>query len=394
MKLLIVTQTMDVNDPYLGFFGRWVEAFAKVFDRIEVICLREGKHSLPANVRVHSLGKEHVVFARSDPRERRGNPASDPHSHVSRRSSQAKGDSHDRAHGVATYVTPRVAYVVRFLRLIWQLRHEHDRVYVHMNQEYLFLGGPFWRLTGKYVTMWRNHYAGSWRTDVAAFFCHKVFCTSKYSYTAKYKKTVFMPVGVSTELFTPLGPETRVPGSVLSFGRISPSKKLEVFIQALGKLHEKGVAFSATICGDTLPEHEEYAAGLRAQAKALGIAEHITWKPGIPYAEAPALYRAHDIFVNQSPSGMFDKTIFEAMACETLALSCNENLRGVIGEALLFREDDTVLLAEKLEQLLALTREERDALAQILRAYAESSHSLRSLAERLREELKVVSSPA
>ena len=40
-------------------------------------------------------------------------------------------------------------------------------------------------------------------------------------------------------------------------------------------------------------------------------------EPGIPYAEAPALYRTYDIFVNQSPSGMFDKTIFEAMACET-----------------------------------------------------------------------------
>lgn len=111
-------------------------------------------------------------------------------------------------------------------------------------------------------------------------------------------------------------------------------------------------------------------------------------RPGIPYVEAPALYRAHDISVNQSPSGMFDKTIFEAMACETLALSCNENLRGVIGEALLFHEDDKKELAEKLEKLLTLPREERDALAQLLHAYAESSHSLRSLAARLREELK------
>ena len=58
MKLLITTQAVDTDDPVLGFFVRWIEEFAKHAERVEVVCLREGKHGLPPNVRVHSLGKK------------------------------------------------------------------------------------------------------------------------------------------------------------------------------------------------------------------------------------------------------------------------------------------------------------------------------------------------
>ena len=58
MRLLICTQAIDKNDPILGFFHRWVIEFAKHFEHISVICLREGTHTLPENVSVYSLGKE------------------------------------------------------------------------------------------------------------------------------------------------------------------------------------------------------------------------------------------------------------------------------------------------------------------------------------------------
>ena len=61
MKLLIVTQAIDSEHPILGFFHRWVEEFAKHCEHVHVICLQAGKHSLPANVTVHSLGKERIT---------------------------------------------------------------------------------------------------------------------------------------------------------------------------------------------------------------------------------------------------------------------------------------------------------------------------------------------
>ena len=58
MKLLIVTQKVDKNDPILGFFHRWIEEFARHVEFVTVICLGVGEYSLPVNVKVLSLGKE------------------------------------------------------------------------------------------------------------------------------------------------------------------------------------------------------------------------------------------------------------------------------------------------------------------------------------------------
>jgi len=58
MKLLIVTQKVDIQDDNLGFFHRWIEGFAEHYESIVVICLQKREFNLPANVRVLSLGKE------------------------------------------------------------------------------------------------------------------------------------------------------------------------------------------------------------------------------------------------------------------------------------------------------------------------------------------------
>ena len=58
MRLLVVTQKVDAQDDVLGFFHEWLRRFAARCETVEVICLQEDPHELPANVRVHSLGKE------------------------------------------------------------------------------------------------------------------------------------------------------------------------------------------------------------------------------------------------------------------------------------------------------------------------------------------------
>jgi len=118
---------------------------------------RGGEYHLPNNVRVFSLGKEH---------------------------------------GASPW-----RYVFSFYRLIWRERKNYDAVFVHMNQEYVLLGGFLWKLFGKKVTMWRNHFAGNFLTSIAAALSNKMFCTSEHSYTARYKKTSIMPVGIDMDTF-------------------------------------------------------------------------------------------------------------------------------------------------------------------------------------------------
>ena len=345
MKILLLTQIVDKNDTFLGFTHTWLESFATRFENIIVVCLKEGVHDLPDNVQVYSLGKEGGVS--------------------------------------------RCKYVKNFFKNIWKHRKEYESVFVKMNHEYVVLGGWLWRLMGKKVTLWRNHFEGSALVDIAALFCHKVFCTSKYSYTAKYKKAVFMPVGVPEDVFNEVDESRREPHSILSFVRISPAKKIEQLIEALSLLKKKGVQFTATICGDATPELKEYEEMLHKKVKDSDLESDVTFKKGIPYAEVPELYASHEMSVNQSPSGMYDKTIFEAMLSGTLVLSCNKNLESEIDEMFLFTEDNIEELADRLEHLLLLSEQEREERKQELQEYALKNHSLKQLTKRLIEEFKI-----
>ena len=123
MKILIVTQVVNTEHPILGFFHRWIEEFAKHYELVHVVCLEEGTHALPANVTIHSLGKE---------------------------TSKNK-----------------FLYLLKFYKQIWQLRGEYDVVFVHMNQLYVVLGYPVWKLlrkkmsvvhTRQHITFFKNRY--------------------------------------------------------------------------------------------------------------------------------------------------------------------------------------------------------------------------------------------
>ncbi len=345
MKLLIITQKVDRDDPILGFFHRWIEEFAKHFEALTVVCLQEGEHKLPNNVKVYSLGKE-------------------------------RGAS-------------KFSYILNFYKYIWSLRKDYDAVFVHMNQEYVLLGSLFWKLSGKKIGMWRNHHSGNILTDAAMFLCNVVFCTSKYSYTTKNKKIKIMPVGVDTDLFKKDDDVLRIPKSVLSLGRISPSKRLSLLVESFGKLKSKGVKFTGTIVGDALPEDKPYAEDLVRISSELGLTM-VSFQRGVTNWQAPKIYSAHDIFVNLSSSGMYDKTIFEAMACECIVLASNENLRDLIADRFIFKDQDSSDFESKLVLLLNIPDESRSGLGREFRDIVIEKHSLKQLAEKLETEYSIL----
>lgn len=318
MRILILTQIVDLDDPSLSFFHRWIEVFATKFEHIEVICLKQGRHALPANVRVHSLGKE-------------------------------TGRS-------------RIKYVRRFYQYMWQYRHEYDAVYVHMNQEYILLGGLLWRLMGKRVTMWRNYHYGTIFTRIAMMLCHRIFCTSTSSFTAQSQKTIIMPVGIDTDYFSPNDSVVHKPHTILSLGRIAQDKCLHVLVDALGSMKAKGtVPFEAHFYGDELPKGLQYLDSLKEKVLKFNIHNQVSFSPGIPHTKTLSIYREHEIFVNLSPSGMYDKTIFEAAACGCMVVASSADW-GAIADKRLFFDGTAAHLAEILTTLLTLPPEEKKKL--------------------------------
>lgn len=343
MKLLIVTQVVDQYDPVLGFFCRWIEKFAQQCEQVIVIGLRVGDYRLPANVQVLSLGKE-------------------------------SGHS-------------RWKYLGRLGRYLWRERQHYDTVLVHMNQEYVLLAGWLWCLQGKKVAMWRNHHAGSWLTDVAAWFCDKIFCTSKFSYAAKYRQTVLMPVGIDRTLFKPNLSIQKKSNSILFLARMSPVKRPDVLLIALEKLKQQGEVFTADFYGAPLPLDSDYYQRLKTYVATNNLSRQVRFHGAVTHEAIVSIYHRAHIFVNLSPSGMYDKTIFEAAACGALPLSSNINLQGEIDKRLLFREADPVDLAQQLKVLLSLTPAEAEVLQHQVEHYVESKHSLDLLAKKLTYEL-------
>ena len=340
MKILITTQIVDKADPTFSFMHEWLEEFAQHFEKVTVVCLKEGEHALPANVAIYSLGKE-----------------------VS---------------------TSKLVRVWRLFHYALRLRSEYDAVFVHQNEEYVLLCGWLWKRLGKRVYLWRNHYHGSWKTDLAARWCDKLFCTSKFSYTAKFAKTILMPVGVDTTLFHPLPESSRDPRAVLFFARMAPSKRPEVLLSALEALHSREVSFVAHFYGEALPKDAAYLTNLKEKVHAAGLEKQVQFLPGVPHAEAPGVFSSHGVFVNLGASGMYDKTIFEAAACECLVLATSEDWAELVDEEFAFK--DVHDLVGKLERLLELSFIDRQAAGTRLRNIAKTQ-SLERLGERLAQEM-------
>lgn len=337
MKLLIVTQKVDIRDDILGFFHRWIEECAKRFEAVTVICLEKGSHTLPASIPVLSLGKE-----------------------------QNKS---------------RFTYLIRFYRYIWQTRRNYDVVLVHMNQEYVILGGLLWRMWGKKIGLWRNHPMGNLFTRIAVALSHMVFCTSPYSFTAPFPKTLLMPVGIDTEEFRPIG-GARLPDSLVFFGRLTPIKKPEILIEALHILKQKNNLVSKTmIIGNAADAG--YLESLTKKVSALKLHDYITFNPALPHQEVPTMLSKFEAYINTTPTGSMDKTIFEAMACETLAVVSNRALIGDIPDFLIFKENDPQSLGQTIEHLFLKSSTERRNLGIKLRQYVIKNHSLTALMDKL-----------
>ena len=317
------------------------------YEHVHIICLKEGNHALPQNVSVYSLGKEREM---------------------------GWGKT--------------VRYIIQFFRIVFRERKNYDAVFVHMNQEYVLLGAPLWKMLGKRVYLWRNHYAGTWLTNLAGALSTKVFCTSPYSYTARFRKTILMPVGVDTDLFRPMKDIIRKSRSILFYARMSPSKHPDILMEALGILKKKNVDFSASFYGTALPRDEGYLRSLQKRVSDLDLNDCVSFFPGVPQYEGSRIFSAHEIFVNLGGSGMYDKMIFEAAASGCIVLAASKDFaREIEDPRLSFIENDAHDLAQKLTTLIALSSSEREGLIRKTTALV-SKNNLASLTDHLAKAIK------
>ncbi len=339
MKILIITQVLDTNHPILGFFHRWVEEFATQVSEVHIIALQVGEHHLPANVFVHSLGKE-------------------------------QGQS-------------RFKYLWRFYSLIWKNKKEYDSVFVHMNQIYVILGTPLWRLLRKKIGLWYAHGTVSRSLKIAVSLTDIVFTSTPQGLQIDTPKRVIVGQGIDMELFSY---KERTPNEIPHFivdGRIAPSKHIDVLLRACALVRDSGQKFTFTIVGApiTLEEHA-YAKELKALIQELQLTEFVRWYGGVTQAQLVPLLHESDIYIHDGATQSLDKVLVQAVATGLPTISSNRAFAVItdgIAPDLVFSAHDIDELTSKINRIVALSSPLRKDLIQPLSQKFRSAFSIEQL---------------
>jgi glycosyltransferase involved in cell wall biosynthesis/peptidoglycan/xylan/chitin deacetylase (PgdA/CDA1 family) len=331
MRLLIVTQAVDENDPVLGFFCGWLAEFSKRFETITVVALREGKHHLPSNVSVHALG------------------------------------------------IGRSRRLFRYWQLLFSLRKEYAYVFVHMSPEFVIAGAPVWLLLGKKTTLWYNHTQKSFRLWLAAHFVQILFHTSPYAASARFSNSRRMPAGIDTELFKPVD-VPKNPLSVYFQGRVAPAKRVDEICEAVSRVRSAGMLAMLTVVG---PEDATFGKSLREKFSALIKGGALAFLGPKKPADTPVLYSAARVSINLTAAGNYDKTVLESMACETPAIVSSPAFADIVSEEWIVPEHDNTALADRITRMLKMPEKQYRMLGASLRKEILEKHALPKLASEL-----------
>lgn len=335
MKLLICTQVVDSTDSNLGFFHRWIEEFARHCEYVVVVCLREGEHKFPTNVRILSLGKE-------------------------------KG-------------TSRLVRIVRFFRHIIENRKSYDAVFVHMNAEYAVLGGWLWRRWGKKVGLWYAHKSVTRILQTAMHFIDIVFTVSGDSFKIASDKVRAMGHGIDTELFKPDMREASIDTRFITTGRIAASKKLIEMLEVLDILHQRGVLFTFTVVGEPMtPEEEKYAAKLKQEIARRPYHAKVYMRGGLLHDNLPPVLNLQDLFLNFGATGNMDKAGLEALSVGLPVITTNDRFKNLLQPFDLFvPSSHPTLIADAIQKFMGRT--DRAGITATLRGKVVAEHSLEKL---------------
>lgn len=329
MKLLIITQAVDRNDPILGFFHTWLHEYPAQCEKLTVIGQRVGSYNLPANVMVHSLCKE-------DGR-------------------------------------PIWRQILCCLRVLWQCRHDYDAVLVHMTPIWIVIAAPLLWLLRKQMYLWYEIKRGSWKLQVALKCVRRVFSATTHGLPEVTLKQVVVGHGIDTTHFAPQ-PSKREPGHLLAVGRVTRIKHYEEIFQVVSSLPET----TLTVAGGTItPDDTVYQRELQDLLHDLELTDRvcIDW---VSPEELPGLMQRADVMLHASQGGL-DKVVLQAMACGCPVVSTSEAAQAVLPSECQATSES---FARVTQQVLQLSLEQRANLGEDLRRRVERDHSLVQCIER------------
>lgn len=343
MNLLVITRKVDHLDSRMGFFVDWIIKLTQKVDKLYVIAWQKGNQDdLPQNVSLLEL----------------------------------KGS--------------KFIKVLTLQRYLWRYLKKVDGIFCHMNPEYTIIVWPLSKLFGKKIVSWYTHKSVTLKRRFMEIFAKKILTASEKSFRKPLfsKKVQVVGHGINTELFN----FTIKPGdfsilTMLSVGRISPTKDIESMIKAVNILDKESVSIKLDIIGETaLKSDKTYFANLIKMVKKMGLESKVKFLQAKPYQELPLYYKKANLFINLSKTGSLDKVVLEAMASGSFVLTSNEAFVDILDKRWMVKQNNPKDLAQKIKELLQLPGQEFTNETERLRAYVEKEHNLKNTVEKIINE--------
>lgn len=345
MRLLVLTQAVNLDDPYMGFFHRWLEHFAARASGVRVAANGVGRYNLPPNVRVYSLGKE-------------------------------RGAS-------------RILKSLRLALFLVRNLSSSDGVFVHMCPEYVWILYPINFFFRKPVAMWYAHVQVSKGAVWAVKHVDYILSPSTESFALPTGKLVTTGHGIDTDLFTPASRAQHDKTRIVSLSRISYVKDIDTLIEAIRVLvhdmnmHDIEVDIYG---GPARPEDHEYLRGLKEKVKMYGLEPYIAWRGVATNRDAIDIYRGADVFVRMQPGGGYGKTELEAMSCGVPVVLCTPVYNAYLPDFsndMYFEAGDAAGLARNIATVMGWDEDRRSRYATVARSLVREHHDLAQLADRI-----------
>lgn len=314
MNILIITQKLDINDSYFGFFHDWLLRFAVNCKKVTVISLETCAYKLPENVKVLSLGKERK--------------------------------------------NTKLGYLWLFLKFSFLQRKEYDAVFCHMSPIYVISGWFIWKTFNKKIALWYVHRSVDLKLRIAHLLSDIIFTSTPESFRIQSRKVNYMGQAIDVRRFSNPFQDKEKDNSflkIITVGRITQIKRLDILIEAISIMKSKNIPVRLDIIGAVVLSSDiEYDKRLREMVKNKNLDGDIAFIGSIANKDLPRYYWNSDIFVNLCPTGGLDKAVLEAMASGLPTVVSNkafrEHLNGFTDE-LLCKEDNAEDCAEKIISL-------------------------------------------
>jgi len=324
MRLIVITQRVDEDDPALGATVPKLRALAGEVDELVVLALAAAPTELPKNVRVKEFGAPTQAL---------------------------------RGARLLVALVPELA------------TRQRVAVLAHMAPIYAVIAAPIARVRRAPVLLWFTHWRASRTLRWAERLATRVVSVDRRSFPLQSSKLVPVGHGVDVDAIRAVQRTDDGVLRLLALGRTSPAKGLETIAAAARSISD--IHLELEIRGPSLTAEER-----RHRDELVG--RGIVVAGPVPHAEVPAVLERTDILVNNMRAGTLDKVVFEAAAAGLPVLVASEGFGDLIAgiePSLCFAQDDPASLAEAIRALAALGVAGRARIGAELRLRVLRDHS-------------------